>query len=982
MVVIAWRALTDGCCHSSAVVEQPLPALSSERCVSLIVMSAPSAPRLRSAAVISDARFRHVHHDPRFVRPASSASSAFTVDRRFERMFSDPAFKLDYAVDRWGRAVGRKGEDDIKKFYRIQDDGRQQDETKAEEAAEAEQDEGEAAQTSRTSRVKKDRKSRARAAEPREQRAEADGLQAEPQSSQTRRKSSKHGGQQQKRTLATPAEEAEETEEAEPAEAADDGDDFSQSFLSSRNVAPPSSDSESEASSPPSSPTFPNVLGSDSDSDELLPHDEAQQLLEEEEEVPMGEASSSRLAAVNLDWDKLRALDLLLLFRSFLPADGGSVLGVVVYRSEFGKQRLQEEERYGPVGLYGSEQQDEYRSRIERMAKEQEEKEQRDEEQQQQSDAEPEQQEADDQPAVGDADIEQADEEEKEEEEKEQEEEEDAADHAVPSVGTTEDGDAALDPEKLRAYELSRLRYHYAIVTCSSASTAQHLYSELDGSELESTANKLDLRFVPDSAAFAAEDERDRAEEAELGQAALAEYRPPLFVTKALQHSRVELSWDADDEGRKKLRKAKWKGAEDEEDDLKVYLASDDEEGDGYGSDAVIELKQEEQEEEKPVLKRKARARYSGLLDLLKRGGGGGDGQAAGGEGEEEQVIEMTFEPGLKAKGEELLRRVAEKEERKTETVFERRERESRERRRQKKKDRKLQLQQGGAAGPQQDEDEDDELSVDEDDEFFKGAFDDDEYLPAKQRAKAFFGDDQPRGRREEGEDGKGRDGAEAAEEKTAKEVAEEERRKAELELLLLADRPSSAGKAALDADSGYNLKQLIAQHKGKKKSRKEASASAAVSSPSSSSWQLDTADARFSAIYDRPEFSIDPTHPEYRPTREMDRVMQERSRRREEERESKEAEVRSRKQERRKREEEQAAGQRQTTATTAQDAGLQQLVQSVKLKAQTREQEAAGHRRRQQEQQAQQSVAGKRVGQQSLTQLNKRQKLKGDMRT
>ena len=118
--------------------------------MSLIVMSAPSAPRLRSAAVISDARFRHVHHDPRFVRPASSASSAFTVDRRFERMFSDPAFKLDYAVDRWGRQVGRKGEDDIKKFYRIQDDGRQQDETKEEEAAEAEQDEGEAAHTSRT----------------------------------------------------------------------------------------------------------------------------------------------------------------------------------------------------------------------------------------------------------------------------------------------------------------------------------------------------------------------------------------------------------------------------------------------------------------------------------------------------------------------------------------------------------------------------------------------------------------------------------------------------------------------------------------------------------------------------------------------------------------------------------------------------------------------------------------------------------------
>lgn len=65
-------------------------------------------------------------------------------------------------------------------------------------------------------------------------------------------------------------------------------------------------------------------------------------------------------------------------------------------------------------------------------------------------------------------------------------------------------------------------------------------------------------------------------------------------MTKALQHSRVELSWDGEEEGRKKLRKGKWE--EEEEDDLKVYLASEGEE-DGYGSDAVIEGDEEEERE-------------------------------------------------------------------------------------------------------------------------------------------------------------------------------------------------------------------------------------------------------------------------------------------------------------------------------------------------------------------------------------------------
>ena len=44
--------------------------------------------------------------------------------------------------------------------------------------------------------------------------------------------------------------------------------------------------------------------------------------------------------------------------------------------------------------------------------------------------------------------------------------------------------------------------YYYAIVTCDSVEAANHIYVELDGTELERTANVFDLSFVPDDLTF------------------------------------------------------------------------------------------------------------------------------------------------------------------------------------------------------------------------------------------------------------------------------------------------------------------------------------------------------------------------------------------------------------------------------------------------------------------------------------------------
>lgn len=45
-------------------------------------------------------------------------------------------------------------------------------------------------------------------------------------------------------------------------------------------------------------------------------------------------------------------------------------------------------------------------------------------------------------------------------------------------------------------------RYFYAIVECDTIQLASYLYSELQGAELERSANVLNLSFVPDDMTF------------------------------------------------------------------------------------------------------------------------------------------------------------------------------------------------------------------------------------------------------------------------------------------------------------------------------------------------------------------------------------------------------------------------------------------------------------------------------------------------
>ncbi|KAJ3324515.1 pre-rRNA-processing protein esf1 [Blyttiomyces sp. JEL0837] len=210
---------------------------------------------------------------------------------------------------------------------------------------------------------------------------------------------------------------------------------------------------------------------------------------------------------------------------------------------------------------------------------------------------------------------------------------------------------------QLRKYQLDRLKYYYAIVDCDSISTAKAVYEACDGREFEKSANFFDLQFVPDEMEF--EDPVDVVNENP------STYEPASFVTQALQHSKVELTWDQDDPDRVRITRRKFTKGDLQEMDFKAYLASDSEEEDEDADGHTIQ-------------------KYRSLLNSADNGQFGFDEKG----GEDDVDMEITFTPGLSENAEKKLRDIQKTKE---ENVFEA----ERRRRKEKIKERKASTKKG-----------------------------------------------------------------------------------------------------------------------------------------------------------------------------------------------------------------------------------------------------------------------------------------------
>ncbi|XP_017476034.1 PREDICTED: pre-rRNA-processing protein ESF1-like, partial [Rhagoletis zephyria] len=299
------------------------------------------------------------------------------------------------------------------------------------------------------------------------------------------------------------------------------------------------------------------------------------------------EEATSRIAICNADWDRINAQDLFVLLNSFKKATG-DIHYVRIYYSKFGEERLKVEEMKGPSEfIFGK------ATNIEEI-KDEEEKEH----------SENEDKDSDD---------------DKESDDSEDEEEE-------------EEGDAeAADPkavEKLRKYQLERLKYFYAVVEFDSPETAEVVYNELDGLEYETSSTTLDIRFVPEEMDF--EDVKLKEECTSMPDQ--ASYQAPNFVNSALQQSHVTLTWDETDHRRKTAFDKAFE-KEGNEDDLKAYLATSSSEEE---DDEVAEIDDDLKDEEKIN-------KYKDLLKSLDK------------KDDDDVEMEVTWDPSLKANAENRI---------------------------------------------------------------------------------------------------------------------------------------------------------------------------------------------------------------------------------------------------------------------------------------------------------------------------------------
>ncbi|PWZ02835.1 hypothetical protein BCV70DRAFT_197101 [Testicularia cyperi] len=803
--------------------------------------------------VTTDPRFARVHTDPRFLKPKRDDAKV-VVDDRFKGLFADAKGKKK--TDRYGRKVG-KGQseaDQMKRFYRLEDADLKSDDEDGDgsedEAAPIDYARGEGDLESSSEEESSDY----------DDSDESESSEADSDTDEDVMIGSSTALQREKKKKASAFSRFDEDDEDDDDGLGSDVGDIDLDEELDESVYA-QLDAQAQRAIADG-----GIEGEESSGDEAQASSSKSSKKGKEKEKPKRKSTKSasskiprgddthRLAVVNLDWDHVRAKDVYKVISSIVSpaasisaADAlkaarkssgksapaisqvrGKLLNVRVYPSDFGKERMAKEDLEGPP------------REIFKGAR-------------QGSDSD-------------------------------NDDEDDDEEAIAKNIVQVDDG-GEFDEEALRKYQLDRLRYYYAVATFDSKETARHVYNEIDGTEMERTANVFDLRFVPDGMEFPdGEDGRDAEFRDEATEDA-ANYKGVDFKTDALRHSRVKLTWDQDDPERQKLTRMVSRGGltKDQlrDDDFKAYLASDT-----------------ESEDEDEQANAQGRDKLRALLNL---GGGLADGgfgkKKKGGvfddpthdDDEEQGEMQITFLPGLseaaakKAKGQKK-----EGEDESTLEKYMRKQKEKKERRKAKRAGQEGDEEDGQADGNEALEDgaEPDQNGQDNlgfDDPFFNS-----EEMDMEAALAAEFGDSHPlaaQGKKESKKASKKAKKVGLGEaEPTVEEVA---RSRAELTDLIgdTNDELTADGRQHFDmkdilrVESGKDAKRAkLLKKLSKKKQRAEAEFQDRKGAPLvQDSFEIDAKDDRFSALMDDHRYAIDPSHPGFSKTKAMQRIMDER---------------------------------------------------------------------------------------------------------
>ncbi|XP_066033899.1 ESF1 homolog [Chamaea fasciata] len=380
--------------------------------------------------------------------------------------------------------------------------------------------------------------------------------------------------------------------------------------------------------------------------------------------------------------------------------------------------------------------------------------------------------------------------------------------------------DDGIYREKLREYQFKRLKYFYAVVECDSPATANKIYEECDGLEFESSCSFIDLRFIPDNVTF---DDKPKDAASEVN---IAAYKPKYFTSAAMGTSKVDITWDETDHERVTSLSRTFNKEELLDMDFQAYLASSSEEEEEQQQDGD---EAHEMEDDKPRKSQKDDeeqiAKYRELLQSI---------QEKEKKQEEKDIgMEIKWVPGLKESAEEMVKNRLEGKDNLTpwQKYLE------------KKKEKRLLKKKKKAAAEREESEDELPPDVDLNDPYFAEEF---EKTGVKKKPESV--------------------------ESTSEDEDEVEKQKAEMALLMMDDED--------DTRKHFNYKKIVEQQNLSKKKKKLLMKKKELLEDD---FQVNVADTRFQAMFTSPLFNLDPSDPNFKKTKAVEKILEEKARRREE---------------------------------------------------------------------------------------------------